>query len=164
MFRLIAGSGRTCDQRSLGLLLHDCVQLPRQLGEVAAFGGTNIEPSVRSCFSKAGGTERDSIEAVHLLAWVQQEPQSLVWLAVLHRVAASEGVRHDVKCNICRTQPILGLRYRCLKCIGFDMCQTCFFGGRSTKGHKVTHPMHEYCTAVGAATGGVDKPDVEIKL
>lgn len=42
------------DQRKLGLLLHDCIQLPRQLGEVASFGGSNIEPSVRSCFQKAG--------------------------------------------------------------------------------------------------------------
>lgn len=24
--------------------------MPRQLGEVAAFGGSNVEPSVRSCF------------------------------------------------------------------------------------------------------------------
>lgn len=28
-------------------------QVPRQLGEVAAFGGSNIEPSVRSCFEQA---------------------------------------------------------------------------------------------------------------
>lgn len=30
------------------------LQIPRQLGEIAAFGGSNIEPSVRSCFSKVG--------------------------------------------------------------------------------------------------------------
>lgn len=29
-------------------------QVPRQLGEVAAFGGSNIEPSVRSCLERAG--------------------------------------------------------------------------------------------------------------
>jgi len=51
------------DQRKLGLLLHDCIQVPRQLGEVAAFGGSNIEPSVRSCFEKAG-KEKQSIEVV----------------------------------------------------------------------------------------------------
>ena len=28
------------------------MQVPRQLGEVAAFGGSNVEPSVRSCFEK----------------------------------------------------------------------------------------------------------------
>ena len=39
-------------------------------------------------------------------------------------------------------------RYRCLKCFSFDMCQNCFFSGRRAKGHKLTHPMQEYCFAV----------------
>ncbi|CAL4082352.1 unnamed protein product, partial [Meganyctiphanes norvegica] len=155
MFRLIADPNRMVDQKKLGLLLHDCVQVPRQLGEVAAFGGSNIEPSVRSCFTKAG-TDRETIEAMDFLLWVQQEPQSLVWLAVLHRVAASENIQHQVKCNICKTYPIIGLRYRCLHCLSFDMCQQCFFDGRSGKSHKVTHPMHEYCTAT---TAGEDVKD-----
>ncbi|CAB1343264.1 unnamed protein product, partial [Coregonus sp. 'balchen'] len=50
LFSQVASSGDTCDQRQLGLLLHDAIQIPRQLGEVAAFGGSNIEPSVQSCF------------------------------------------------------------------------------------------------------------------
>ena len=52
LFRLIADTNGFADQRKLGLLLHDCIQIPLQLGEVAAFGGSNIEPSVRSCFEK----------------------------------------------------------------------------------------------------------------
>ena len=52
LFRLIANTNGYTDQRKLGLLLHDCLQIPRQLGEVASFGGSNIEPSVRSCFEK----------------------------------------------------------------------------------------------------------------
>lgn len=52
LFRLIANTQGYADQRKLGLLLHDCLQIPRQLGEVASFGGSNIEPSVRSCFEK----------------------------------------------------------------------------------------------------------------
>ena len=52
LFRLIADTDGFTDQRKLGLLLHDCMQVPRQLGEVAAFGGSNVEPSVRSCFEK----------------------------------------------------------------------------------------------------------------
>lgn len=61
LYRLIADPNRLVDQRKLGLLLHDCIQLPRQLGEVAAFGGSNIEPSVRSCFAKAG-KDKNTIE------------------------------------------------------------------------------------------------------
>ncbi|XP_045454769.1 dystrophin-like [Melitaea cinxia] len=191
LFRLIADPSCRADQRKLGLLLHDCIQVPRQLGEVAAFGGSNIEPSVRSCFEQAsvatkegnrGSTldrkagdkekekedakektlERDAdgqlqfIEAFHFLQWLQKEPQSMVWLPVLHRLAAAEGARHQAKCNICKDYPIVGFRYRCLKCFNFDMCQKCFFNGRKAKNHKLTHPMQEYCTAT---TSGEDVRD-----
>ena len=54
MFRLIADQQRRATERKLGLLLHDCIQIPRVLGEVTAFGGNNVEPSVKSCFEKAG--------------------------------------------------------------------------------------------------------------
>lgn len=63
LFRLIADPNRLVDAPKLGVLLHDCVQLPRELGEVAAFGGSNIEPSVNSCFEKAG-KQRQSIEVL----------------------------------------------------------------------------------------------------
>ncbi|XP_072385171.1 dystrophin isoform X1 [Diabrotica undecimpunctata] len=142
LFRLIADPQQKADQRKLGLLLHDILQVPRQLGEVAAFGGSNIEPSVRSCLG-----EREDLEATHFLTWLKQEPQSLVWLPVLHRLAAAENAKHQAKCNSCKQFPIVGLRYRCLKCFNFDMCQSCFFSGRLTKGHKLNHPMHEYCAA-----------------
>ncbi|CAH2017850.1 unnamed protein product [Acanthoscelides obtectus] len=52
LFRLIADPDQKADQRKLGLLLHDVLQIPKQLGEVAAFGGSNIEPSVRSLFGR----------------------------------------------------------------------------------------------------------------
>lgn len=103
LFRLIADPERKVDQRKLGLLLHDCIQVPRQLGEVAAFGGSNIEPSVRSCLERAGISQNGqgecpeiSIEAQHFLGWLQHEPQSLVWLPVLHRLAAAEAAKHQV--------------------------------------------------------------------
>ncbi|XP_059621292.1 dystrophin, isoforms A/C/F/G/H isoform X2 [Phlebotomus argentipes] len=153
LFRLIADPERKVDQRKLGLLLHDCIQVPRQLGEVAAFGGSNIEPSVRSCLERAGIAQNGAgesqeivIEAQHFLGWLQHEPQSLVWLPVLHRLAAAEGAKHQAKCNICKEYPIVGFRYRCLKCFNFDMCQKCFFLGKSAKNHKLSHPMQEYCT------------------
>ena len=84
MFRLIADQQRRATERKLGLLLHDCIQIPRVLGELASFGGSNVEPSVRSCFEKAG-KDREFIEALHFLNWMKQEPQSMVWLPVLHR-------------------------------------------------------------------------------
>ena len=61
MFRLIADQNRRATEQKLGLLLHDCVQIPRVLGEVAAFGGSNVQPSVKSCFVKAADN-KDTIE------------------------------------------------------------------------------------------------------
>ncbi|XP_076466610.1 dystrophin-like isoform X3 [Babylonia areolata] len=154
LFRLIADTNGFADQRKLGLLLHDCIQIPLQLGEVAAFGGSNIEPSVRSCFEKVKG--RPEIQVVNFLEWLSMEPQSMVWLPVLHRLAAAETAKHQAKCNVCKDFPIVGFRYRCLKCFNFDMCQNCFFSGRVVKGHKLSHPMQEYCTTT---TSGEDVRD-----
>ena len=107
MFRLIADQQRRATERKLGLLLHDCIQIPRVLGELASFGGSNVEPSVRSCFEKAAAGagpsgSKEFIEALHFLNWMKQEPQSMVWLPVLHRFIAAESARHQAKCNICK--------------------------------------------------------------
>lgn len=109
LFKQVASSTGFCDQRRLGLLLHDSIQIPRQLGEVASFGGSNIEPSVRSCFQFANN--KPEIEAALFLDWMRLEPQSMVWLPVLHRVAAAETAKHQAKCNICKECPIIGFRY-----------------------------------------------------
>ncbi|TKS66190.1 Dystrophin [Collichthys lucidus] len=108
LFRQVASATGFCDQRRLGLLLHDSIQIPRQLGEVASFGGSNIEPSVRSCFQFANN--KPELEAAMFLDWMRLEPQSMVWLPVLHRVAAAETAKHQAKCNICKECPIIGFR------------------------------------------------------
>ncbi|XP_058042481.1 dystrophin isoform X1 [Ahaetulla prasina] len=154
LFKQVASPTGFCDQRRLGLLLHDSIQIPRQLGEVASFGGSNIEPSVRSCFQFANN--RPEIEAALFLDWMRLEPQSMVWLPVLHRVAAAETAKHQAKCNICKECPIIGFRYRSLKHFNYDICQSCFFSGRVAKGHKMHYPMVEYCTPT---TSGEDVRD-----
>ncbi|XP_053242944.1 dystrophin isoform X7 [Podarcis raffonei] len=154
LFKQVASPTGFCDQRRLGLLLHDSIQIPRQLGEVASFGGSNIEPSVRSCFQFANN--KPEIEAALFLDWMRLEPQSMVWLPVLHRVAAAETAKHQAKCNICKECPIIGFRYRSLKHFNYDICQSCFFSGRVAKGHKMHYPMVEYCTPT---TSGEDVRD-----
>uniref|UniRef100_A0A8C9TK36 Dystrophin n=1 Tax=Scleropages formosus TaxID=113540 RepID=A0A8C9TK36_SCLFO len=154
LFRQVASPTGFCDQRRLGLLLHEAIQIPRQLGEVASFGGSNIEPSVRSCFQFANN--KPELEAALFLDWMRLEPQSMVWLPVLHRVAAAETAKHQAKCNICKECPIIGFRYRSLKHFNYDICQSCFFSGRVAKGHKMQYPMVEYCTPT---TSGEDVRD-----
>ncbi|KAG8144527.1 hypothetical protein E2320_013026 [Naja naja] len=124
LFSQVANSSGLCDQRHLGILLHEAIQVPRQLGEVAAFGGSNVEPS---------GNGKATIEAAQFLEWANLEPQSMVWLAVLHRVAIAEQVKHQTK-------------YRSLKQFNVDICQACFLTGRASKGNKLHYPIMEYYT------------------
>uniref|UniRef100_A0A8C2TES0 Dystrophin related protein 2 n=1 Tax=Coturnix japonica TaxID=93934 RepID=A0A8C2TES0_COTJA len=144
LFSQVANAGGLCDQRHLGVLLHEAIQVPRQLGEVAAFGGSNVEPSIRSCFRFSHG--KPAIEAAQFLEWANLEPQSMVWLAVLHRVTVAEQVKHQTKCSVCRQCPIKGFRYRSLKQFNVDICQTCFLTGRASKGNKLHYPIMEYYT------------------
>ncbi|XP_053129862.1 dystrophin-related protein 2 isoform X6 [Hemicordylus capensis] len=144
LFSQVANAGGLCDQRHLGILLHEAIQVPRQLGEVAAFGGSNVEPSVRSCFRFGNG--KPAVEAAQFLEWANLEPQSMVWLAVLHRVTLAEQVKHQTKCSVCRQCPIKGFRYRSLKQFNVDICQTCFLTGRASKGNKLHYPIMEYYT------------------
>lgn len=148
MFRLIADVQGFVNESKLAALLQDLIQIPKLLGEIAAFGGSNIQPSVRSCFERA--ENKNEIEAIDFLNWLQKEPQSIVWLLVLHRLLIAETAKHQVKCNVCKQYPIIGLRYRCLSCFNFDMCQMCFFSGRKAKHHKITHSMKEYCSATNS--------------
>uniref|UniRef100_F1KPP3 Dystrophin-1 n=1 Tax=Ascaris suum TaxID=6253 RepID=F1KPP3_ASCSU len=142
------------DQKRLALLLYDIIHIPKFLGESAAFGGSNVEPSVRSCFETVKFSRTISVD--DFLAWLKKEPQSVVWLPVMHRLASAEFAKHQAKCNICKMFPIIGLRYRCLQCFNVDVCQNCFFSQRLAKNHKLSHPMQEYCLPT---TSGEDVRD-----
>ncbi|GAA6076464.1 dystrophin, partial [Tachysurus ichikawai] len=53
-------------------------------------------------------TNKVELEPSHFVDWMRLEPQSMVWLPVLHRVAAAETAKHQAKCNICKECPIVG--------------------------------------------------------
>uniref|UniRef100_A0A7M4E0S6 Dystrotelin n=1 Tax=Crocodylus porosus TaxID=8502 RepID=A0A7M4E0S6_CROPO len=84
------------------------------------------------------------------LSWLRTEPALLLWLPTCHRLSAAKMVTHNVRCKVCKNFPITGLRYHCLKCLNFDLCQVCFFTGRLSKPHKKSHPVTEHCVQVSA--------------
>ncbi|KAL4236211.1 hypothetical protein ACF0H5_004598 [Mactra antiquata] len=127
---------------ALKLFLQAVMKIPEFLNESLAFGRTS-EPAVASC--QQMGKSYGGITADVFYAWLQKGPQTLVWIPTLHRLISCENVNHDVKCNICKTYPITGLRYKCLKCFSYNLCQECFFTGKTSKRHSVKHPTHEYC-------------------
>lgn len=127
---------------ALSRFLQAIMKLPDFLHESVAFGRT-CEPAVASCEqmgSASGGITEDVF-----YRWLHRAPQTIVWLPTLHRIAASETVSHDAKCSACKCYPVIGLRYKCLRCFNYNLCQMCFFLGKSSKRHTTKHPTQEYC-------------------
>lgn len=156
MYHLVADQRtRTADARKLGTLFESCIRVPIYLGEGESFGGTEIiETSIRKCFSKSKFNPQhpNSIDLADYLNWLKSEPQFIIWLPVLHRLLISENTKHPYKCKLCGKNPIVGLRYRCLKCFKFNVCQDCFLSGRHVFEHHDPdkHPMQEYCSATSS--------------
>lgn len=144
-FSQVCDSTHHLSRKKMNLFLRDIMQIPELIGEGAPFGGLNTAPAVESCFAAAWKPE--SITEDEFLKWLLKEPQSIVWLPTLHRLAAAESVKHEAKCSICKAFPIIGFRYKCLKCFNYDLCQACFFNGRISNKHKLKHPIQEYCFA-----------------
>lgn len=143
VFDQISSSKGFIDKKRLRVFLKDALLILKYVKEYHSFGRAGVEPTIKSCFDRAFIPERISLQ--EFLDWMIDEPQTLVWLPTLHRLAMSETVKHEGKCNICKMFPIVGFRYRCLKCFNFDMCQNCFWSGRVAKNHKLHHQTQEYC-------------------
>ncbi|KAM5269341.1 dystrotelin [Hipposideros larvatus] len=138
-------SGARMTRRLLRNLLTDLQQIPTVVGESRAL--CSVESATRSCFQ---GVLSPVIKEEKFLSWLQSEPTILLWLPTCYRLSATEMVTHPVRCRICRNFPITGLRYRCLKCLNFDICQVCFLSGLHSKSHQKSHPVTEHCVQMSA--------------
>ncbi|KAB0407270.1 hypothetical protein E2I00_005793 [Balaenoptera physalus] len=149
-------SGARMTRRILRNLLTDLQQIPTAMGESRAL--CSVEGATRSCFQGTKVLPRNTSECAivfqvlssaikeeKFLSWLQPEPPILLWLPTCYRLSAPEMVTHPVRCRICRNFPITGLRYRCLKCLNFDICQVCFLSGLQSKSHQKSHPVIENC-------------------
>ncbi|KAM7365880.1 hypothetical protein PAMP_016773 [Pampus punctatissimus] len=122
------------NRSSLRSLLQDLSQVPTTVQEGAVFG--SVEAAVLT----------PTASKEHVLAWLQSEPRLLLWLPTLYRLSVSKNVSHSVRCHTCKTFPISGLRYRCMKCVNVQVCQSCFLTDKQTRKHKTHHPVLEFCT------------------
>lgn len=135
--------------------IRDVIMIPAHLLEDSSFLTNNDETAAASsCLEFSGG--HPSIRANDFVSWMMNEPKFIVWLPTMHRLAASETVKHEAKCSVCKMFPIVGLRFRSLKDFSTDFCQACYFSQKTTKNHKITHPVKEYCFAT---TTGDDVKD-----
>lgn len=144
-FRQITSPNVIASQVKLTELFEILLRLPNYFDDVESFHMENIPGCVQSCLDHThDGVIREDI----FVSWMNREPQTLVWLPTLHRLIATETIRHEAQCNTCKAYPIIGMRYRCLRCFNYDLCQTCFFTGDHTKNHDGSHPIEEYCKQV----------------
>ncbi|KAM6957999.1 dystrotelin-like [Tautogolabrus adspersus] len=134
-------SSGSLSRSGLRSLLQDLSQVPAAVQEEGLFGG--VEAAVGSYFNRVLSPTAGED---HLLSWLQSEPRLLLWLPTLYRLYVTQNVRHTVRCHTCKTLPITGLRYRCMKCVNVHICQSCFLTDRQTRKHKTHHPVLEFCT------------------
>ncbi|XP_025109354.1 dystrophin-like isoform X2 [Pomacea canaliculata] len=128
---------------SVAAFIQDLIQIPDLIKESSPFG-KNVAAAVSSCV-KVAGSDVAGITEKGFYSWLMREPQTIIWLPTLHRLTAAETVKHDCKCNVCKQNPIVGFRYKCLQCFKYNICQDCFFHGRVSKQHHPDHPIQEYC-------------------
>ncbi|XP_012581353.1 PREDICTED: dystrotelin [Condylura cristata] len=138
-------SGARMTRRALRSLLTDLQQIPTVVGESRA--SCSVESAIRSCFQ---GVLSPAIKEEKFLSWLQTEPPILLWLPTCYRLSATEMATHPVCCGICRTFPITGPRFRCLKCLNFDICQACFLAGLNSESHQKSHPVIEHRVQMSA--------------
>ncbi|XP_054065341.1 dystrotelin [Rissa tridactyla] len=139
------GNAALITRSALRSLLTDLNQIPAIVGESCTL--SCVEMATHSCFH---GVLNSAIVEEKFLSWLRSEPAVLLWLSTCYRLSATEMVSHRARCRVCKIFPITGLRYRCLKCLNFDLCQACFFTGRLSKPHKRSHPVMEHCVQMSA--------------
>lgn len=79
------------------------------------------------------------------IATMLSDPDCFVWLSLLNRLAAVENVIHTTTCSSCHCENFTGFRYRCYQCAGgYQLCQDCFWTGRTSLSHHNDHEVKEY--------------------
>ena len=161
-FQQLADENNCLSKKKLELLLKNIIKVLEYIGEQCSFGSDLIEGTIESCFQNCHKVY--DITEDDFISWLIKDPQLLVWLSTLYRIQISESgmctrlmnkiflliknknkiiilASHQIQCKICKVFPIIGLRYCCLKCFSYNLCQSCFFKGKFNKNHKSDHPV-----------------------
>uniref|UniRef100_A0A673JL06 Dystrobrevin, beta b n=1 Tax=Sinocyclocheilus rhinocerous TaxID=307959 RepID=A0A673JL06_9TELE len=123
--------------------LREVLKLPTAVFEGPSFGYT--EHSVRTCFPQQ---KKILLNTFLDVLMADPPPQCLVWLPLMHRLANVENVFHPVECSYCQSESMMGFRYRCQQCHGYQLCQSCFWRGHASGPHSNQHQMKEHSSWV----------------
>uniref|UniRef100_A0A915C5R3 Dystrobrevin n=2 Tax=Parascaris univalens TaxID=6257 RepID=A0A915C5R3_PARUN len=99
------------------------------------------ETALQQCFQK---DQKVSLNTFLDVLMSDPCPPCLMWLPLLHRMASVEHVYHPVICDACQARSFTGFRYKCQRCANYQLCQNCFWRGRTSGTHSNEHEMKEY--------------------
>lgn len=143
LFHQLADHNACLSEAALFTLLTNICKITEMLGESVAYGNHLIRSTVANCFKECQGSL--GITEAEFAKWLMEEPPLLTWISTLNRIKSAENIIHNIKCSTCKSNPICGPRYSCLRCAGYHQCQTCFLFGKTSGKHKLKHPIREYC-------------------
>ena len=144
LYQQLADHNACLSKAGLCTLLTNICKITEMLGEGTTYGSQHIQSHIDNCFSKTQGCL--GVTESEFASWIMQEPPLLVWITIFNRIKSAEHIIHNVRCSSCKTTPIRGLRYTCLKCTAYHQCQQCFLYGKISGKHKLKHPTREFCT------------------
>ncbi|XP_062864117.1 dystrobrevin, beta b isoform X4 [Trichomycterus rosablanca] len=139
IFSQISDSSGTMVFAKFDQFLREVLKLPTAVFEGPSFGYT--DHSVRTCFPQQ---KKILLNTFLDIMMADPPPQCLVWLPLMHRLANVENVFHPVECSYCRSESMMGFRYRCQQCHGYQLCQNCFWRGHANGPHSNQHQMKEH--------------------
>lgn len=119
--------------------LQQVLALPTAVFEGPTFGYTDA--ALDQCFQKE---QRVNLNTFLDVIMNDSCPPCLMWLPLLHRMAGVEHVYHPLTCDACQTNSFMGFRYKCQRCTNYQLCQQCFWRGRTSSTHSNEHEMKEY--------------------
>uniref|UniRef100_A0A674NS75 Dystrobrevin n=1 Tax=Takifugu rubripes TaxID=31033 RepID=A0A674NS75_TAKRU len=137
VFSQVSDSRGVLVQSRFEAFLREALKLPTAVYEGPSFGYAHA--LTRPCFP-----QQKRVNVNMFLDILEDPPQCLVWLPLIHRLASVEHVFHPVSCSYCRTNGMTGFRYRCLRCRGYQLCQNCFWRGNASGSHSNQHQMKEH--------------------
>ncbi|CAG9765908.1 unnamed protein product [Ceutorhynchus assimilis] len=123
-------------------LLNKILEIIKYVHEDTSFGDKSLHLAVENCFQDFPGLV--GITENNFLCWFDLDIPFLSWMPLILKLKSAETIIHSTKCTTCNTRPILGLRYRCVKCLRYTQCQRCFLTGRISHSHKLSHSLREY--------------------
>lgn len=139
IFSQIADSNGLMDHIKFTDFLQQILSLTTAVFEAPTFGFS--ENAVNQCFHK---DEKVSLN-VFLDTFLSDPcPPCIMWLPLLHRMASVSNVYHPVVCDACQVRSFTGFRYKCQRCANYQLCQSCFWRGRTSQNHSNEHEMKEY--------------------